>query len=149
MNANQPTRPFNLGASLLAGERCEFVVWAPNHTQVDVQLRQTGELRCISMTREDLGYYRAVVDGIEPNARYTYKVDGSHDRPDPASRYQPEGVHGPSEVVDLSAFRWTDAAWKGIALEDSVFYELHVGTYTTAGTYAALIPHLTKLKDLG
>src|SRR5262249_22113618 len=113
MNANQPTRPSSLGASLSSGERCEFVVWTPNRTYVDLQRRLDGQLRSIPLTRGELGYYRAVVDGVASGARYSYKLDGSQERPDPASRRQPEGVHGPSEVVDLSAFRWTDAAWKG------------------------------------
>src|SRR5262249_35136724 len=149
MNANPPMRPSSLGASMMAGKRCEFVVWAPNRRKVDLQLRQNGQLRSVAMTRREMGYYVAIVDDVAAGTPYTYKLDGDRDRPDPASKFQPEGVHGPSEVVDLSAFRWTDAAWKGIALEDSVLYELHVGTYTAAGTYSALIPHLTKLKDLG
>jgi maltooligosyltrehalose trehalohydrolase len=149
MNDNQPTRPSVLGASPLPGGRCDFVVWAPNRGKVDLQLQQQGQPRSVSMKRGELGYYRATVEDVAPGAKYTYKLDGSDDRPDPASRYQPEGVHGPSEVVDLSTFAWTDATWKGFALEDSVFYELHVGTYTPAGTYAALIPHLAELKELG
>ena len=125
------------------------MVWAPNRNAVELLLKESGPLRSVPMTRGELGYYRAVVDGVAPGAKYTYQLDGSKERPDPASRCQPDGVHGPSAVVDLSAFAWTDTQWKGRALEESVFYELHVGTYTRDGTFCALIPRLAQLKDLG
>jgi maltooligosyltrehalose trehalohydrolase len=96
-----------------------------------------------------LGYYRAVIDGVAPGTKYMYRLDGSNERPDPASRYQPDGVHGPSAVVDTSAFAWTDRQWNGPALEASIFYELHVGTYTPEGTFRALQSRLRQLKDLG
>ncbi len=102
------------------------------------------------MERDAAGYFRAVVDGIEPGTRYLYRLDGGGDpRPDPASRFQPDGVHAPSQVIDPSKFEWTDQAWKGVTLRDSVFYELHVGTYSREGTLAALILHLDRLADLG
>jgi len=125
------------------------VVWAPNRNAVELLLKQPGSSRLVPMTRGELGYHCAVVNGVAPGTKYTYRLDGPSERPDPASRYQPDGVHGPSEVVDTSAFAWTDAQWKGCALEESVFYELHVGTYTREGTFRALIPHLAQLKDLG
>jgi maltooligosyltrehalose trehalohydrolase len=112
-------------------------------------LKPPGASRIVPMTRGELGYYRAVVDDIAPGTKYSYRLDGSNERPDPASRYQPDGVHGPSAVLDLSGFTWTDAQWKGRALDESVFYELHVGTYTREGTFAALISRLGHLKDLG
>jgi maltooligosyltrehalose trehalohydrolase len=146
---NQLTRPSGLGATPLPGGGCEFVVWAPNRNAVQLLLKPQGQPRVVPMTRGELGYYRVIVDGVAPGTRYTYGLDGSQDRPDPASRHQPDGVHGPSEVVDVSAFAWTDADWKGRGLCDSVFYELHVGAYTPEGTFAALIPHLAQLKDLG
>jgi len=86
---------------------------------------------------------------MRPAARYLYRLNNSLEFPDPASRLQPEGVHGSSQVVDLRPFEWTDSDWKGIPLEDVVFYELHVGTFTEEGTFAALIPHLDRLADLG
>jgi maltooligosyltrehalose trehalohydrolase len=101
------------------------------------------------MERDALGYFRAVVDGIDPGARYSYRLDQGDSRPDPASRFQPDGVHAASQVVDAAAFCWSDQAWKGVALRDTVLYELHVGTYTREGTLAALIPHLDRLADLG
>src|SRR6266480_1846179 len=138
MNNKQPSRPSSLGATPLAGAGCEFVVWAPNRNAVELLLKQPGKVRALPMTCGELGYYRAVVDGIALGTKYTYRLDGSDERPDPASRYQPDGVHGPSATVDLSAFAWTDGEWKGHALEHSVFYELHVGTYTPEGTFRSL-----------
>ena len=101
------------------------------------------------MKRDPCGYFRVVVDGLDPGARYSYRLDGGDSRPDPASRFQPDGVHAASQIVDPTTFKWTDDAWKGIALRDTVLYELHVGTYTREGTFAALIPHLDRLADLG
>ena len=101
------------------------------------------------MERDLFGYFRAVVDGIKPGARYSYRLDHGDTRPDPASRFQPDGVHADSQVIDPSTFHWADQTWKGVALSDTVVYELHVGTYTREGTFAALIPHLDRLADLG
>jgi maltooligosyltrehalose trehalohydrolase len=101
------------------------------------------------MERDALGYHRVSVDNVSAGSRYLFRLDSTLERADPASRFQPEGVHGPSQVVDLQSFSWTDAAWKGFALEDSVFYELHVGTFTQEGTLASLIPRLDDLAELG
>jgi maltooligosyltrehalose trehalohydrolase len=103
----------------------------------------------IPMERDPLGYFRAVVDGVEPGCRYLYRLDGGETRPDPASRFQPDGVHAASQVSDPTAFRWTDQSWKGVALRETVFYEVHVGTHTRGGTLTALLPHLDRLADLG
>jgi len=149
MSDNQPKRPTSIGATPLAGGGCEFVVWAAHRNAVELLLKQPGPLRAVPMTRGELGYYRAVVDGVAPGTKYNYRLDGSNERPDPASRYQPDGVHGPSEVVDPAAFAWTDREWQGLPLEDSVLYELHVGTYTPEGTFRALQSRLRQLKDLG
>ena len=145
----QPTRPSVLGSTPLPGGRCQFVVWAPSRQRVDLQLRQQGRLRSLPMERDALGYYHVIAEEVAAGATYFYRLDDSHERPDPASRYQPQGVHGPSEVVDLSGFHWTDGDWKGLPLEEHVFYELHVGTYTPEGTFAAIGAYLDKLADLG
>src|SRR4029077_11504220 len=101
------------------------------------------------MERNPMGYYTATVAGVPAGARYLFRLDGELERPDPASRFQPEGVHGASQIVDLRAFRWTDGDWNGFALEDSVFYELHVGTFTREGTFTSLISRLDDLAELG
>jgi len=98
------------------------------------------------MSKSPDGYHEVVVDCAE-GTRYFFNVNGI-DRPDPASRSQPDGVHAASEVVGRD-FEWHDDEWKGIALEDHVIYELHVGTYTPEGTFDAVIPHLDALRDLG
>ena len=149
MTDYQPIRPSALGATRLPGGGWQFVVWAPYRKQVELQLQGPPLARSILMERDTLGYHRAVVKQLPPGSRYLYRLDDSLDRPDPSSRFQPDGVHGPSDIVDLSDFEWTDTDWKGITLEDTVFYELHVGTFTSEGTFAALIPHLDKLADLG
>jgi maltooligosyltrehalose trehalohydrolase len=101
------------------------------------------------MQRDACGYHSLTRTGLNPGTKYIYELSPAHERPDPASRRQPEGVHGPSELVDPSDFSWTDLRWKGISLEESVFYELHVGAFTPQGTFAAIIPHLDSLRDLG
>jgi maltooligosyltrehalose trehalohydrolase len=149
MIESQPIRPSLLGANLLPGRSCEFVVWAPFRQQVDVQLRQKGKLRSLPMERDALGYHRVVANNVSAGDTYFYRLDGSQERPDPASRYQPEGVHGPSQIVDLSGFSWTDVGWKGLPLEEHIFYELHVGTFTPQGIFQSIIPCLDRLVDLG
>ena len=134
----------DLGAKVIAPGRCQFRVWAPKRERVELRIIAPYD-RIIPMERTS-GYHEATVDA-RPGARYYYLLDGIQ-RPDPASRFQPEGVHGASEVVD-SAFDWHDAAWKGVALEDYVIYELHVGTFTPEGTLDAIIPKLDRLRDLG
>jgi maltooligosyltrehalose trehalohydrolase len=94
------------------------------------------------------GYFHAVVDGVSAGALYRYRLDNDKERPDPASRYQPRGVQGPSQIVD-NRFDWTDSKWTGIPFEKYVFYELHVGTFTPQGTFDAIVPRLPTLKDLG
>src|SRR5208283_1818802 len=83
-----------------------------------------------------------------PGTRYFYRLDGNKERPDPASKFQPEGVHGPSQVIDPH-FVWEGPHWSGIPLSHYVLYELHVGTFTAQGTFDAIVPHLDELKDLG
>jgi maltooligosyltrehalose trehalohydrolase len=100
------------------------------------------------MGKDARGYHEAVVSQLEPGALYLYRLDGEKERPDPASRFQPDGVHGPSQVIDPD-FSWSEPHWLGLALKDYVLYELHVGTFTPDGTFSAIIPHLDELKDLG
>jgi maltooligosyltrehalose trehalohydrolase len=133
-----------LGASVKAGATT-FRVWAPHCRTVDVLVSG----RAVSLVPSDGGVFTGRADGVLPSARYWYRLDGGHARPDPASRFQPDGVHGPSAVVDPAAFRWTDQHFRGHARRDLVIYELHVGTFSRAGTFEAVIPHLAALVDLG
>lgn len=139
-----------LGADLREDGTCMFRVWAPVHDRVELHIVAPEERR-IPMSRTENGYHEVVVEGCPEGTRYLYVLNGGAgavERPDPASRHQPEGVHRASEVVG-SDFPWHDAGWTGIALEDSVVYELHVGTFTPEGTFDAVIPHLDRLKELG
>ena len=127
-----------------------FRVWAENASSVDVVLYEgTTPGEVIPMLRSSDGYHAIEIAGIEPGARYMFRLNGTDDRPDPASRFQPEGVHGPSEVIDPAAYEWHDQNWRGIPIEEAVIYELHVGTFTPAGTFDAVIDQLDALVDLG
>jgi maltooligosyltrehalose trehalohydrolase len=147
MTDNRRARPA-LGAAPLAGGRWNFTAWAPQHARLEVHLLDNRQ-SLLPMQRDALGYHSVIADNVQAGAKYFYRFSDSHERPDPASRRQPDGVHGPSELVDLRSFEWTDSNWKGLALEDSVFYELHVGTFTQEGTFAALTGVLEQLATLG
>ena len=144
MIENCDERP--LGATILDSGECSFLVWAPRAKQVEVCIAP-GQ-RTVAMTSLPFGYFCAEVQDVKPGAEYKYRLDGKNERPDPASKFQPQGVHGPSQVVG-SGFDWTDQAWRGIPLSQYVIYELHVGTFTPAGTFDAIIPRLESLRDLG
>ena len=122
-----------------------FRVWAPDAKTMRVTVGDAD----IAMTKQSDGYFTALLVGALPGTPYSFYVDNGGPLPDPASRYQPEGVHGPSVIVDPSIFEWHDSDWIGIAMQDAVFYELHVGTFTPDGTYAAAATKLPYLKDLG
>jgi len=137
----------NLGAHW-DGRATTFCVWAPDHREVAVVLAD-GQTR--TLTQSATGYWSATFADVRPGHRYGYRLDGDEARtfPDPASRFQPLGVHGPSEVVDPAAFAWTDAQWVAPELPDLVFYELHVGTFSPEGTFRGVIDRLDHLVSLG
>ena len=122
-----------------------FRVWAPRAESL--QLLRTGA-PSICLTSDASGMFEAVVEA-PPGTRYAYKINSSDPMPDPASRSQPDGVHGRSEVVDPGAYDWGDASWTGVDRSDLIVYELHVGTFTEAGTFDAVRTHLSDLADLG
>ena len=137
-----------LGSRYLGDRRCEFRVWAPQRQQVALRLLPPAA-RDVPLSRDERGYWHGILEGVEPGQHYVYWLDQDLERPDPASRCQPEGVHGPSQVVDCAQFAWTDGAWRGRSLRDYVIYELHVGTFTPAGTFGAILERLPELKALG
>jgi maltooligosyltrehalose trehalohydrolase len=138
-----------LGATYLGSGRCGFLVHAPLAKSVEVRIVHPRE-RVATLAKEDRGYHSGIVEGVEPGALYVYRLDGRKERPDPASRFQPQGVHGPSQVVDPGAHRpKAVAGWAGLPLESYVFYELHVGTFTKEGTFDAVVARLGGLRDLG
>ena len=137
-----------IGPHRLPDGSWEFLLWAPNARSVLLKLCSSQD-DLINMEPLAQGYFRTNIAGVNDGAQYLYQLDDQRSLPDPASRFQPQGVHGPSQTVDTSSFSWTDQEWKGFRLERSIFYELHVGTYTQEGTFNALIPHLAYLADIG
>jgi maltooligosyltrehalose trehalohydrolase len=127
--------------------RCTFRVWAPAAERVEVRVLGEEE-RTVPLEPGERGYHSATVEDVPPGTRYFLQLDGGPDRPDPASRYQPDGVHGPSEVVSPD-FAWRVPEFRGLPLEEYVVYELHVGTFTPEGTLDAAAARLEALRDLG
>lgn len=138
---------FRHGARLLGAQTTQFRVWAPGASRVELQIERPGR-ELAPMQRSEAGYWERTEDSAPAGTRYRYRVDGGSPRPDPASRFQPEGVHGPSEVID-AAFGWTDQGWTAPPLDRCVLYELHVGVFTPEGTFDAIVPRLEELRELG
>jgi maltooligosyltrehalose trehalohydrolase len=142
---SEPPLPFErpLGARPIGDGSTEFRVWAPRAERIVLRADGTDH----ELADAGLGVREAVLP-VAAGADYTFVIDGSG-LPDPCSRRQPAGLRGPSRVVDTAAFPWTDEGFEAPALADSVIYELHVGTFTEAGTFDAAIPHLRGLRELG
>ncbi len=124
--------------------KTRFVVWAPEKNKMEVSI----DGKFFPMTKDDRGYWSAAVDFAAIGTQYKFRIDGQQILPDPASCFQPEGVHGNSEVVDKN-FSWTDDKWKGLSLGEMIQYELHVGTFTNEGTFDGIISRLAYLRELG
>jgi len=134
------------GARYQSG-KTTFTVWSPLTESIELVVNDD---QTYPLTVDALGYWTTfALDKVKPGDRYQYRLNGSDFRPDPASLSQPDGVHAASAVVDLQAQEWTDKKWKGIALKDMIIYELHVGTFTSEGTFEGVISKLDYLKDLG
>lgn len=140
------TRRFAAGAEC-AGTGTHFRVWAPKCQSVSIVFEDGREA---ALAREASGYHSGFIDGASAGQRYRIRLDGQTQAlPDQVSRYQPEGPHGPSQIVDAARFHWTDGDWQGISLEGQVIYELHVGTFTEGGTWQSAIERLPQLKSVG
>ncbi|MEW6162761.1 MAG: malto-oligosyltrehalose trehalohydrolase [Nitrospirota bacterium] len=137
-----------IGAQYLGNGRCEFILWAPFLKKVELRIVSPTE-KIIPMEKDEKGYWNTIAESISSGTLYLYRLENERERPDPASNFQPEGVHGPSQVVDNNSFKWEDESWKGIELSEMIIYELHVGTFTSEGTFNAVIPRLDELKDIG
>jgi maltooligosyltrehalose trehalohydrolase len=133
-----------LGAVTHSDGTVELTVWAPHALALAAHF----EGGVTALERHDDGVHTTRFPG-RAGDRYLLAVDGSATHPDPCARHQPDGVRGPSEIVDPAAFAWTDAAWPGLTLDDLVVYELHTGTFTNDGTFDAAIPQLPELRALG
>jgi maltooligosyltrehalose trehalohydrolase len=135
-----------LGAHYLGSGRCEFCVWAPKVRELQVTLFPSHRVEPLSLQHD--GYYTGTLAGVEPGTRYFFRLDEQTQRPDPASRSQPEGVHAASEVIDPH-FTWSDDGWHGVPVSQLIIYELHVGTFSAEGTFAGAAQHLDRLQHLG
>jgi maltooligosyltrehalose trehalohydrolase len=142
-------RRLPIGAEALPEGGVHFRVWALRRARVEVLFEGDAD-SAFDLEREEGGYFSALVEHAGAGTLYRFRLDGEdYLYPDPASRFQPEGPHGPSRVVDPASFRWTDDEWKGASLKGQVIYELHVGAFTREGTFAAAARELKELADLG
>ena len=139
-----PTVP--LGAQVVE-TGVQFRLWAPKAHRIEVVL---GSGNTQSLRRDDeTDYFTAIISEASPGMTYRYRVDGKEDFPDPCSRFQPAGPHGPSQIVDSSAYRWRDTGWPGVHMAGQVIYEIHIGAFTEEGTFDAAVRELDALKRLG
>lgn len=136
-----------IGAIIKQGGACGFTVWAPQKSAISLKLHSSGKK--IPLKEITDGYFSVTVEDIEQGSKYSFIIDNDIERPDPASGYQPEGVHGPSQVIDHGSFNWSDEKWTVMPLDKMVIYELHVGTFTESGDFESIIPRLKALKQLG
>jgi maltooligosyltrehalose trehalohydrolase len=132
----------------ITGKDCRFTVWAPGKQSMTLHIISPQE-QMIRMQKAEEGYFSAAVPGIDGACKYFYRPDDEEDYPDPSSHFQPEGVHGPSQVVDHEIFKWNDDSWRGVPFNELVFYEIHVGTFTPEGTFEAIIPLLGYISSTG
>src|SRR5690606_25182406 len=155
MSAQHPEqsrgRRMAIGAEPLPEGGCSVRIWAPEASRVDVVRCTSGKgTEAHALEPEANGYYSGVVPFLGVGDLYGFRLDGADALyPDPASRFQPEGPHGPSEVIDPSSFPWTDATFPGLGRAGQVIYGLHVGTFTREGTYRAAAEQLGELRKLG
>lgn len=139
-----------IGAEVRPDGATHFRVWAPRRRQVHVVLENRGEARRQALQAEGNGYFSGLIPGVKAGARYRFALDDDPNLyPDPASRFQPEGPHGPSQVIDPKLFSWTDRDWPGAGRDGQVLYEMHIGTFTPEGTWEAASKQLRELADLG
>ena len=145
MEVESTIRRFPVGAEVSAAG-VEFRVWAPARQRVEVIFEAE---EAVTLSAEPLGYFSGIAPHARPGVRYKLRLDQGEAYPDPASRFQPDGPHGFSEVVNPTAFRWTDRDWRGVTLAHQVIYEMHVGTFTREGTWSSALAELPHLASLG
>src|SRR5438477_4724919 len=138
-------RRYPIGAECAADARTHVRVWAPAARRVDIVVRAAQA----PLEREGDGYFSGMIDAKRGDT-YQFRINGTEQLyPDPASRFQPDGPHGPSAIIDPGTFEWTDSAWRGARIAGQVVYEMHVGTFTREGTWAAAMGELDELARLG
>ena len=127
---------------------CNFNVWSPMAGRMELKIFGDNELR-LPMNKVNNNFWTLAVENLHPGDKYFYVIDGNKSRPDPASYFQPEGVHGPSQVIDHNSFKWQDDNWSGATEADAIIYELHIGTFTEQGTFLSAVEKLDQLAELG
>ncbi|MDZ7748798.1 MAG: hypothetical protein U5K43_08065 [Halofilum sp. (in: g-proteobacteria)] len=137
------------GTECLDDGRVRFRLWAPQAERVTLRIEDIPSPLELDMAAETGGWFGIVTSYGAPGSRYRYRIDGGPPLPDPASRFQPDDVHGASEVIDPKAYQWADIDWIGRPWREAVLYELHVGTFTPEGSFAAAKQRLGHLADLG
>lgn len=137
----------NLGAEVMT-EGIRFRVWAPKCKRVEVVI-EGKQISDIPLAPEENGYFSGIVPWLKAGALYYYRLNGNQQYPDPCSRFQPRGPHGPSLVVDPRAYPWQDAGWPGVEMLGQVIYEMHIGTFTPEGTFDAAARELAELRRIG
>jgi len=142
-------RRLPIGAEVVGEQGVHFRVWGPKRRKVEVVFEQDSN-RSFKLTHESDGYFSGICNDARAGDLYRFGLDdGDAQYPDPASRFQPDGPHGPSQIVDDSTFPWTDSQWLGISSHCQVLYEMHVGTFTKEGTWQAAARELGELKEMG
>jgi maltooligosyltrehalose trehalohydrolase len=137
------------GAQFLEDGSVRFRLWAPAARQVELCLGEEQQSTSPPLEQLDQGWFALVTDAAKPGTQYRFRIDGAQKIPDPASRFQPHDVHGPSEVVDPVAFDWQDQSWRGRPWHEAVIYELHVGAFTSTGSFSSVCERIDYLADLG
>jgi maltooligosyltrehalose trehalohydrolase len=136
------------GTKYLGNDRCSFTVWAPGKEKMILHIVHPSEQK-VEMQKDDMGYFTAEVQ-TPVGTKYLYIIDDAEKGlPDPASQYQPDGVHGASQVIDHNTYQWNDRNYKAPAFEDLILYELHIGTFTEQGTFESAIEKLDQLTEVG
>jgi maltooligosyltrehalose trehalohydrolase len=151
MNPRRIRRRFVVGAESCEGQGTDFRVWAPSAKTVHLCIEGgPGSPATLAMTAEEDGYYSCFVDLAGPGSLYRFQLDEqAGPYPDPASRFQPDGPHGVSQVIDPHTFQWTDGEWPGVERAGQILYEMHVGTFTKEGTWKAAREQLKELASAG
>jgi maltooligosyltrehalose trehalohydrolase len=148
---SQVKRRYPIGAELIGPDQTHFRVWAPRAQRVDLVLEDSAgkntHQTSHALEGEEGGYFSGHANACA-GTRYWFRVNNNL-YPDPASRFQPDGPHGPSCIVDPAQFRWTDSQWPGISLKEQIIYEMHVGTFTKGGTWCAAAQQLEELARIG
>jgi maltooligosyltrehalose trehalohydrolase len=137
-----------IGANYTGDNKCVFSVWDPLKKSMVLHLLDPSE-RKLEMKKSEEGYFKLELDNVPPGSRYFFMPDKEKDYPDPVSHFQPEGVHGPSAVIDHDNYIWQDEQWRGLPFQDLILYELHIGTFTPEGTFEAAIGRLDDLVETG